>query len=265
MNEFLSLLLAGSMLLNGWTGGAVPMTDTIHLEAEHKPLMIAHRGLSGLEAENTASAFVAAAQRSYFGIETDVHRTGDGQFIIIHDDSTLRVAGEDMTVEETPFETLRGLQLLDTDGQKGRRDLMMPSLAEYIGICRKYGKTAVLEIKNHMEGEDLDRIVEIIREAEYLEGVIFISFDLPNLIHLRGRLPDQPIQYLTVACTQSVMDTLKTWRLDLDILYSAVTPEMVESLHARGVRVNVWTVNTPEDARRLMDCGVDFITTNILE
>ena len=45
--------------------------------------MIAHRGLSGLERENTAAAFVAAGNRSYYGMETDIHRTKDGRFIVI--------------------------------------------------------------------------------------------------------------------------------------------------------------------------------------
>lgn len=40
--------------------------------------MIAHRGVSGLERENTCAAFVAAGNRSYYGIETDIHRTADG-------------------------------------------------------------------------------------------------------------------------------------------------------------------------------------------
>ena len=53
------------------------MKDTLHL-ADPKPRMVAHRGTSGLELENTNSAFVAAGNRSYFGIETDVHRTADG-------------------------------------------------------------------------------------------------------------------------------------------------------------------------------------------
>ena len=62
--------------------------------------MIAHRGLSGLETENSIPAFVAAANRSYYGIETDVHRTGDGRFVIIHDDATDRVAKESLDVEK---------------------------------------------------------------------------------------------------------------------------------------------------------------------
>ena len=55
--------------------------------------MIAHRGLSGLERENTYPAFIAAGNRSYFGIETDIHKTADGEFVVIHDETTERVSG----------------------------------------------------------------------------------------------------------------------------------------------------------------------------
>ena len=53
--------------------------DTIKIESKGVKI-IAHRGLSGIERENTCSAFVAAANRSYFGIETDIHTTRDGKF-----------------------------------------------------------------------------------------------------------------------------------------------------------------------------------------
>ena len=66
------------------------MVDTIHIDSGNVK-MIAHRGLSGLERENTNAAFVAAGMRSYFGIETDIHRTADGQFVVFHDDTTTRL------------------------------------------------------------------------------------------------------------------------------------------------------------------------------
>ena len=145
------------------------MKDTLHLNAQNVK-MIAHRGLSGIELENTASAFVAAGNRSYFGVETDVHRTSDGKFIIIHDDSTKRVALDDMQVEKTCYETLRSIRLCDKDGKKGRKDLMMPSLREYIQICKKYEKTSVLELKNHFKPADLDAIIAIIRVPRLAAG-----------------------------------------------------------------------------------------------
>lgn len=240
------------------------MKDTRRLHCEQVK-MIAHRGLSGIEMENTASAFVAAGNRSYFGIETDVHRTADGEFIIIHDDNTARVAQDAMIVEETTFETLRSLRLCDTDGKKCRRDLILPTLQEYTQICKKYGKASVLELKNHFSPADIDAIIAILREENWLENTIFISFDLPNLICVRERLPEQTAQFLISSFPDWLMDTLKKYTLDLDIYYKALTKELAHQLHEAGIKINVWTVDALDDAQRMVEFGVDFITSNIIE
>ena len=240
--------------------------DTLRLNSD-KVLMVAHRGLSGIELENTASAFVAAGNRSYYGIETDVHRTGDGKFVVIHDDNTKRVGIDDLKVEETTYETLRALRLADKDGQRGRNDLRIPSLLEYTQLCKKYNKVSVLELKNHFEPADVDAIVEIIRNEGWLEQTIFISFDLDNLIYLRSILPEQPAQYLIGSFTDDLLDTLVKYNLDLDIYYKTVTltPERIKAVHDAGHKVNVWTVDDLEDAKRMVEYGVDFITSNIIE
>lgn len=238
--------------------------DTLHLNSP-KPKMIAHRGLSGLEMENTASAFVAAGNRSYFGIETDVHRTADGQFIIIHDDDTRRVALDLLVVEESTFETLRSLRLCDKDGKRGRKDLLLPSLQEYIRICKKYEKISVLELKKHLEPADLDQIIDCIKKEEWLENTIFISFDLPNMICMRKKLPLQKLQFLIDDYPDWLVPTLKEYHLDLDIHHKALTKERVDFLHTEGIEINVWTVDRLEDAQRLAQWGIDYITSNIIE
>lgn len=228
-------------------------------------MMVAHRGVSGLELENTHAAFVAAGNRSYYGIETDVHVTLDGKFICFHDDTTGRVAIDNMVVEETTFDTLRNLILADKDGKKGRNDLRMPTLQEYIQICKKYEKIAVLELKNTFAREDIVKIIDIIRGEEYLDKVTFISFSLDNMIALRELLPDQPLQYLTKEYSEELVETLCKYHLDLDIKFIALNAENIANLHAHGIKVNCWTVNEAEDANRLIADGIDFITTNILE
>ena len=240
------------------------MPNTLKINAPHVR-MIAHRGLSGLETENTASAFVAAGNRSYFGIETDVHRTLDGRFIIIHDDHTARIAADALPVEGSRFELLRSIRLNDIHGGQSRADLMLPSLREYAAICRHYEKASVLELKNHFEPDDIARIVGVMREEDQLAQTIFISFDLPNMIALRNLLPEQPLQFLTGWYDGFLIETLTRHRLDLDIRYTALTADIVAALHERGVKVNCWTVNTVEDGERLAGYGVDYITTNILE
>ena len=56
--------------------------NTIKFENKGNIKMIAHRGVSGLERENTCPAFVAAGVKSYFGIETDVFVTLDEKYIV---------------------------------------------------------------------------------------------------------------------------------------------------------------------------------------
>lgn len=239
--------------------------DTIKID-NRDVKMVAHRGLSGLEKENTCSAFVAAGnRRTYAGIETDVHRTADGHYIIFHDDSTARVGLDNLVIEETTLETLRSLRLLDIDGARGRTDLRMPTLEEYILLCKKYEKTAVLELKNQFTATDIYRIAACIEKLGWLEHVIFISFQLKNLVYLRRRYPAQPAQYLLDAFGADTPATLQKYNLGLDLRYTAMTPEIVNTVHAIGQSVNCWTVNTAEAGEALVKMGVDYITTNILE
>ena len=239
------------------------MKETLKMSAG-KPKIIAHRGLSGLERENTCAAFVAAGNRSYFGIETDIHRTADGQYIVYHDDNLIRLLGDQRVIEETTFEELRKLRLKDHD-EIVREDLVLPSLTEYIRICKKYDKDSVLEIKNHFEPEDIQNVIEIIRAEGWLERTIFISFDLPNMLCIREKLPEQRAQYLVKSFDDGVLSVLKEKRLDLDMYYGNMTKEIVDICHENGIVVNVWTVNELADAFRMAAYGVDFITTNIIE
>ena len=221
--------------------------DTIKIENKTVK-MVAHRGLSGIEKENTCSAFVAACNRAtYFGVETDVHRTVDGQFVIFHDDNTARVGLDHLVIEESTFETLRKLQLVDIDGKRGRIDLTIPTLMEYIEICKKYGKHCVLELKNEFKASDVYKIVSMIE------------------ISLRRRYPTQPAQYLIKEWDDKLLDTLEKYNLGIDIYYKSATPDNVQKVHALGQEYNVWTVNEAVDGDALVAMGVDYITTNILE
>lgn len=236
----------------------VKRMDTIKFNKTPQVRMVAHRGVSGLETENTCAAFVA---------ETDVHVSADGAFVIFHDDNTRRVGLEEHVIEETDSAVLRGMTLADLDGgEKTRSDLRVPLLREYVRICRKYEKTCVLELKNRMDPVAIAGIVDQIRQEGWLENVIFISFSHENMVELRALVPDARLQFLTMdPADEKLLERLKPWRLDLDIHYPALTREGLALMHENGVEVNCWTVDDPADAQRLAEWGVDYITSNILE
>lgn len=243
--------------------------DTIKLNSKHVKI-IAHRGLSGIERENTCTAFLAAANRSYFGIETDIHTTRDGKFVIIHDETTERVSlGENnINVEENDYSAVENIVLPDKDGTKIRQDIKIPLLSEYIAICKKYEKICILEVKNAFTDEEIKKLVEEIKTTEYIQNVIFISFELENCLKLRKILPEHEIQWLigkNLEVTDELIKIFVDNKLDIDIYYKSLNKENIEKLHSKGIKINCWTCDNKNDAEALIELGVDFITTNILE
>ena len=241
--------------------------NTIKINSQNAK-MIAHRGLSGIERENTCPAFVAAGNRSYFGIETDVHVTKDGKMVIIHDETTERVSLENykINVEESDYSAIEKIVLPDLDKTTDRKDIRIPLLKEYIKICKKYEKVCVLEIKNHFEEKHIDKLIDEIKELEYIDNVIFISFNFENCVNVRKRVAKNDVQFLTSdEITYELIETLCENNLDLDIDYKRLNAENIALLHSKGIKINCWTCDDKDAAEKLVSWGVDFITSDILE
>ena len=242
------------------------MNNTIKLESKGHTQMIAHRGMCGLEPENTHAAFVAAGNRSFYGIEADVHKTADGKFIIMHDGNTLRMSGDDIEIAKATYETLRNLRLKQKDGKRGRTDLRIPSMEEYLEICKYYGKKAILELKDEFTAEDIEEIIRVGEALAYMEHIVFISFKMKNLLLLRERRPEQTVQYLVdYDIDDALLQELADRNMGLDMRDERYTEEILRKCQEKGVETNAWTVNDPDMARKLIDWGIDYITSNILE
>lgn len=223
----------------------------------HSVNFIAHRGLSREEYQNTREAFeLAAEDDSVWGIETDVWATRDGGFVCMHDKNALDGIDNvrDVTLEVALRTPLRH------DKQK-----FAPSFDEYLEICKRGGKTAVIEVKDEdMTEADLDLIIQKTLDSE--ANFRIISFHFDKLKYVRGKLPDAKLQYLTV-------DTYVGWkklneaislRIDLSCMYQLLTAKAVKKFHEAGLEVGVWTVNSARDAMCIATkFGVDYITTDV--
>lgn len=227
-------------------------------------LIIAHRGLSGLEVENTDEAFIAAGKHSYYGIESDVRRTADGKFVMCHDADLERIAGVKTKVESSTLAELQAIPLLDKTG-KQNPNLHLTTLESYVSICKKYDKQAILELKSNFTKEEIGSIIEIIMSYDYLDRVTFISFDYDNLLFVREYSPNQPAMYLFSKLTDEVVEKLTRDGIDVGIKHTKLTRRELDMLHDAGLKVNCWTVDGKFTAEKYAGWGVDYITTNILE
>ena len=251
-------------------------SDTIKLSPEEKKntKIVAHRGVSGLERENTYPAFVAAGQRSYFGVECDIHRTLDNEFLIMHDSTFNRVAGVDKKICDLTYAECSAITLFGYDGETSRPDIRAPKLEDYISIIAHYGKYAVVELKDDFTYEELDRIVDISKKYDHLDKTVYITFLFDVAKRLRERYPDVTIQFLDTTPPEGVtmeahheklLNIAKEYNMDLDLYYKVVTPEFISKVHDIGHKVNVWTVDSKEKATELCSWGIDYITSNIIE
>lgn len=253
--------------------------DTIKLYTG-KTQMVAHAGLMGMESANTNAGFIAAGNRSYWGVECDVRVAKDG-LVIIHNPTTAGVSPVELSVEDHAVAELQSIPLYDrpffygmeeyglTPGSaEVRADLRIPTLEEYVRICKRYDKICVLELKHPMTPETIAAVAEQFRALDYVDGVVFISFYWDNLVEIRKCLPGCTVQFLTddkQVFTDEFLDKVAASGFDLDIHIFTTTKELVERIHARGLKVNVWTCDWPDRFRQLVEWGVDYITSNIIE
>ncbi|HOP57173.1 MAG TPA: glycerophosphodiester phosphodiesterase family protein [Bacillota bacterium] len=238
--------------------------NTIKIDKYYRG-MIAHRGLSGIETENTINAYIAAANRSYFGIECDVYASKDDKLILTHDDTLLRMGLLNVYIPGYKYEEIRRFTLIDRKTGHLSDTVTIPLLKDYLAICMTYQKHAFIELKSNLTNAHVDQVIDEVRKYHRLEDTSIISFHDKYLVYLRKNYPDMSLYLLSGTADEKTLAICEKNRLGLDAEWHAITETVVKRLHLTGLKVTVYTVDDKNDAEKLIKMGVDYITTNILE
>jgi glycerophosphoryl diester phosphodiesterase len=227
--------------------------------------IIGHRGASHDAPENTlASVNLGWAQRADAN-EVDIRLTRDGHLVVFHDPSTRRIGGVDRPIAA---QTMADLQALDAGSWKGARwaGEKIPALADVLATVPA-GKRLYVEIKCGLEV--LPPLEQLIAASAQKPGQLaFIGFDLQTVAATKRRLPKHEA-YWVIECKKSppleslIREAKATGLdgLDLQGTFSIDRP-FVGKIKAAGLKLCTWTVNDLPTAKRLMEAGVDGITTN---
>ena len=243
------------------------------------PVNLAHRGASALAPENTIEAFRLAVEAGAGGLELDVHMTRDGHTVVIHDATVDRTTNGSGTVSEMTLEELRGLDAghnFSPDGGPTRpyrgRGVRVPTLGE---VLEEFPGVAVnIEIKAGTPGIE-ETVLGVLREANALGRVLVVSTPHDIVKRFRkvsgGHVSTGASRWeIGVFYISSRFRLERLVRPAYDALQvplrhrgiQVVTPRFVRAAHARGVRVDAWTINQADEMRRLLDLGVDVIMTD---
>ena len=232
-----------------------------------KTLNFGHRGASAYAPENTLAAFNLAFDMGADGVELDVSLTKDRVPVIIHDDRVDRTTDGRGAVRDL---TLAEIKRLDAGAKFDAkfRGEKIPTLAEVLSTAGKRGIVNI-ELKSGTlsnVGLEVVAIARVIEETGAADRVIVSSFNHFALHRMHALIPRVPLGLLyfnrvPISYPQEALRPLAR-PTALHPRFVVVTPQFMRWARGKHYQVNTWTVDEPEEMRRLIALGVDSIMTN---
>ncbi len=235
-------------------------------------ILIAHRGESYDAPENTLAAINLAWERNADAVEVDVHLSKDGQIVVIHDDITFTLGRKFKRVK---YQTLKELKRLVIRSYKRKRCLNehIPTLEE---VLKSVPEEKLLLIEIKCGSEILPELKSMIQKSDLRPNQItLIGFGLNTMTIAKQIFTEhqvywvRDIKYFEYRKSWSseldgIIDKAKQANLDgLDLSVSKIIDKtFVNTIKAAGLKLYVWIVNDPMEAKRLIDAGVDGITSD---
>ncbi len=223
-----------------------------------------HRGFSGKYPENTMLAFRKAVEAGVDGMEFDVQLSKDGEIVIIHDEKVDRTTDGKGNVRDM---TLAELKKLDASaafkGVYGKNEI--PTLREYFDYIKDKDIISNIELKTGVfvyPGIE-KKVCDLIAEYGLEEKIILSSFNHETIMRCAEVAPEIKRGFLS-----------EDWLVNFGRYAEengaacchpnciCLHEENVKEMHDRGREINTWTVNEPEDIKRLSSLGVDALIGN---
>lgn len=215
-------------------------------------LTVGHRGVMGVEPENTLRSFVRAEREGLDVIELDLHLSKDGALVVMHDADVSRTTDGSGAIGDF---TLAELSQLDAG--EGER---IPVFQEVVEAVRA---PLQAEIKDRAAARVL---AGVISELGLHDRVTVISFHDEALLEIREHLPEMPLVLVTGRSTPTAPERareLGAFMVSCELQWLAA--ETVQRCHADGIKVITWTVNTDEELARVRELGLDGLVTDMPE
>ncbi len=223
--------------------------------------IVAHRGFWNCEeagyAKNSVAALRCAQEAGFWGSEFDVNMTSDGVLIVYHDSDV-----EGRKIEKHPYSEFKDFKIKNGE--------TIPTLDQYLEQGKKHPETMlVYELKPHSCDEVEDRFVELtiakLEEHKLLDPkrVMFISFSDHMCEVLAKKLPEFTVQYLSYTGKNPAKVHEKGVN-GIDYHFSAfnLNKKWVGEAHDMKMTTNAWTVNDENDMRKMLELGINYLTTD---
>ncbi len=213
-----------------------------------RPRIIAHRGASGYEYENSRAAFRRAVMLDADGIELDIHATSDGA-LVVHHDAELPGCGH-----------IGRLTLAQARQVRIRNGELLPLLSEVLELVGD--REVWIEVKTLPEAHDHE-LLAVMDAGPAPERYAVHSFDHRIVRRLGTLRPELRRGVLLSAYLDDPVGAMRAvGATTLWQEWQQVDQELVRQVHAAGGTLIAWTVNEVGDLERLARLGVDGLCGN---
>ena len=270
MKKALSLLLAALLLLScAVTAFAANLTPSVYSSYKIPSgtmRMIAHTGYSAVAPANTLPAYVAAGESDFWGAETDIQRTKDGVWILMHDNTVDAMTDGTGKVCDMTYAEIQTLNVDAGNNIEQYPGLKVATLPEYLDVCKEYGLHPVIEIKSNADPATMDELAELLLAREDKEMFVIISFGREICVRVKELMPEIPVYYLIgfENVSQEDIDFAVENHLDGMDIHVFLPTDYVKAVKKSGLDIFVWTIDDLENAERFYRLGINAITTNSL-
>ncbi len=224
--------------------------------------MIAHRGASFEAPENTIASVREAWRQGADAVEIDIWKTRDGKIVLLHDRSTKRTTGTDLLVDKTRWDVIKTLDagsFKDSAKYAGER---IPLLEDVLKEIPK-GKKLVVEIK--CDASVVRKLRRVVSKSGVADRVVFIAFNWETIKKTAKYFPQNDCYWLCgkrEVLDGKIAEASAAGLKGLDLHWSLVDEALMALCREHQWDVIAWTVDKPEEAKRLNGLGVSGITTN---
>ena len=224
------------------------------------PAVIAHRGASAHAPENTLAAFALAAEMGASHIETDLRRTRDGRFVLVHDARVNRTTDGFGRLSQL---TLSEVRRLDAGSWFGRAFAgeRIPTLEEGLTLTNERGLGIYLEIKIPLDAALLFALAQSFQQS-HLERAVLLSFRPAVLRALRAVEPRWKTALLLRRARVSLPAAREAGVGIVAPHRKRITKRLAVQARRAGLGVVTWTVNGRRGMRKMLGLGLDGIMTD---
>jgi glycerophosphoryl diester phosphodiesterase len=234
-----------------------------------KPILIAHRGASAIEPENTLASFKKALEFPFIKmIELDVYAIPSGQLMVIHDTKVDRTTNGKGYIMESSFAYLRSLDAgrAGGKGKRGGKPEKIPTLNEVLDLIDRKIKVNI-ELKGEHTAEPVRKVLqEYLAQGWKHDDFLVSSFNHEELRKFKQLMPEIPVGVnfdgIPLGYAQYAQG-LNAYSIHLSVDFA--NKAIVADAHRRGIKVFCWTLTEADEIERMRKLGVDGMFVNDLE